>query len=234
MLEIKRIERRFPLTTNAETAANLYDSLGITALENYLRHTRAAPYSEPPWSRYRTPTIELPDDSMVRLLILPGHQTQTLQFLWQDEQRTFHEILRDVPDSIKPQRTTEPELDSITLVDWPNTESIQMTLLRIACRESGFDGPDLPETAKLAFMDTMVPGCRKAVNDEIRSDRQPNNIIDQLDELQHKYAEGAKARIPTSQWEAFLEDMQEQSPNGPEIHHPPQGAPKPEDQMENE
>ena len=78
---------------------------------------------------------------MVRLLILPSHQTQTLQFLWQDEQRTFHEILRDTPDSIKPQRPTEPELDSITLVDWPNTESIQMTLLRIACRESGFDGP---------------------------------------------------------------------------------------------
>ena len=75
-------------------------------------------------------------------------------------------------------------------------------------------------------MDTMVPDCRKAVNDEIRSDRQPNNIIDQLDELQYKYAEGAKARIPTSQWYAFLEDMQEQSPNGPEIHPPATGRPK--------
>ena len=200
------------MSNQAETAANLFERLGLDALENYIRHARPEPYEAPIWKEQGS-TIVLGDGGVVRHAIryCPQHPDESphFHFQWQDGDGEFHEVVHPAPDPIAAQSPLDDELKSVTLLNWPHTESIQLIVLEKAREQAGnAEYVTDDESADLAVMDTLAPASRRAVNLEIFADQQPNGVVDLLESLQFQPADDAIARIPQPQWDALVAHLQ--------------------------
>lgn len=192
----------------AKQAATLYEITGAAGLENFVRHAREADYREPVWSNGNSGTFLL-DHSSIRHCRNQCRQRAAalphFHFTWQDADGQFNEKVMAAPDPLASGDRLHDHLASLNLVSWPNTESIQGEMLRIAMSEAGLPDEDFAHsTAGLAIIDTLAPSNRLAINDEILEDPVPSTLRDHLDGLQYDYADDARRKLPPDQWTALV------------------------------
>ena len=198
----------------AQQAKEIFQSMGTAALENFIRHARDAPYTTPLWTS-DDDYVFLPDENVIRhcrhRCYLPKPH---FHFKWRDPDGAMTEETLPAMQPMVADNKLSEEMASITLLDWPNTESIHLAMLSIACMEACVDGASIADTPLgLAIMDTIAPDSRSAVNEEMRSDPQPSVITGYLEGLQRDYAADAVRRVPKPQWDALLNYLRQNLPS---------------------
>ena len=196
------------MTHLAEQAKHIFETMGAPGLQNFIRHARNAPYTDPVWTHGNT-GISLADDSAIRhcrnQCTQRPDELPHLNFLWQHADGSFEEAIRPATPDLPPCRAMDENIASMALLNWPTTESIHSTMLEIACGQAGIQSEHLPETPLgLAIIDTLAPDSRRAINEEILDDPQPSMAMDHLANLQHDYAVDAIIRLPQAQWDALV------------------------------
>ena len=185
----------------------IFDELGEEHMLTYLFYEQKYPEQETLFDQ--TGICYARDDSQVMF-----DRYTIYTFLWHEGTRPRQESrktnARGKGDWSKP-------IPAIPMTAAPNTDSIQVEMLRMAgdeaCERMGMIPQDLlkgnDDSWALAIMHVLAPDSRAAINESILSDQPPPNILNPLFDLQPEYAEDAVNRMPGGQYEQVVQFMVE-------------------------
>lgn len=201
--------------TVAERAMAVYDELGEQHMLTFLFYSQKYPEQETLFDELGM-CVAI-DESQVQF----NHYSHYL-FLWHEGKRPHQESRKA---NVQDTRDWRKPVPAIPMTAAPNTDSIQIEMLKMAgdeaCQRLGMDPEDIikekDDAWALAVMHVLAPDSRAAINESILSDPPPPSIMNPLFDLQPEYVEDAINRMPGGQYEALVQWMVERAKAMPSL-----------------